>query len=388
MLNEYAILYLEINIVALVLVCIILHKTSGLSKMVAQRNFAMSAGMEMLFFIFDTICVLTNEHVLNFNFGFINDDFIRFTCKTLYFLSSAWMCYFWFIYFELVRDSAFFKEKKHRWLTSTALWVMGALLIFNIFSGFMFYIDENGVYRRGSFFWLAYLFSYIYVAVACGRTIHALVTKSYQGDRRTIVLHTLFPLGPGIAGIIQYFYPRLPVACVTMSLTTLLFYMLWTDQLISLDPLTGLNNRKQLFHYYDHWSRNHGSDEIMYILMIDANKFKSINDNYGHIMGDQALKNIAEALRVACKSLPKRGNIARYGGDEFAVLFESADPGTAIMIKKKINEALKAVNERTGLPFELTVSTGVSFTDGSLTAKELIDKADEDMYEEKSAYSR
>ena len=386
--NEYAILYLEINIVALVLVSIILHKTAGLSKMVAQRNFVLSAGMELLFFTFDTISVLTNEHFFHFDFGFVNDDFVRFTCKSLYFFSSAWMGFFWFIYFELVRGSAFFGKKSNRRLASLPLWFMGVLLIFNIFYGFLFYIDESGVYRRGPFFWVAYLFSYIYIAVACGRTILALFKKSYRGDRQTLILHTLFPLGPGLAGIIQFFYPRLPVACVTMSLTTLLFYMLWTDQLISLDPLTGLNNRKQLLHYYDHWSKNHGSGELMYILMIDANKFKSINDNYGHIMGDQALKNIAEALRVACKLLPKRGNIARYGGDEFAVLFESNDPSLAILVRKKINEALKAVNERTGLPFELTASTGISFTDGSLTLKELIDKADEDMYAEKSAYSR
>ena len=131
--NEYAILYLEINIVALTLVLIILHKTAGLSKMVAQRNFAMSIGAEMMFFIFDTISVLTNEGFFHFDIGFINDDFVRFTCKTLYFFSSAWMCYFWFIYFELVRDSDFFRKKKNRWLTSTALWIMGIILIFNIY---------------------------------------------------------------------------------------------------------------------------------------------------------------------------------------------------------------------------------------------------------------
>ncbi|MCR5721918.1 MAG: GGDEF domain-containing protein [Lachnospiraceae bacterium] len=175
---------------------------------------------------------------------------------------------------------------------------------------------------------------------------------------------------------------------MTMALTTLLFYLAWIDELISLDPLTGLNNRTQLDHFYDHWTKNHNDGELLYVLMIDANKFKSINDSLGHIQGDQALKNIAEALRVACKSLPKRANISRYGGDEFAVLFESTGPGTSAKLEKNIRETLEKVNEQTDIPFKLTVSIGSSYTDGSLTLKELIYKADEDMYEEKSDYAR
>ncbi len=74
---------------------------------------------------------------------------------------------------------------------------------------------------------------------------------------------------------------------------------------------TGLNNCKQLNHFYDHWVKNHSSGETICLLMIDANKFKSINDNYGHIEGDKGLKNIAEALRLACRGLPKRAIIVK-----------------------------------------------------------------------------
>lgn len=388
MINEYAVLYLEINLVSIALVSIILYKTNGLSKMVAQRNFALSIAAEIIFFASDTLFVMINEGIININLGVINNNTVRFACKEIYFFASAWMCYFWFIYFELVRDAAFFREKKNIMLTSTAVWVFFLILFANIFTGFLFRVDEKGTYVRGSLFYVAYIFSYIYVAVACLRTFHLLHTKAYTTDRRIIVLHSLFPLAPGLAGIIQYFYPRMPVACVTMAITTLLFYHTWIDQLISLDPLTGLNNRKQLDHFYEHWGKNHNEGDLLYILMIDANKFKYINDNFGHIQGDQALKNIAEALRISCKSLPKRANISRYGGDEFAVLFEDSGPGTSVKLEKSIRETLEKVNEQTDIPFKLTVCIGSSYTDGSLTLKELIDKADEDMYEEKSAYAR
>ncbi len=86
--------------------------------------------------------------------------------------------------------------------------------------------------------------------------------------------------------------------------------------------------------------------------------------------------------------LSKRVNIARYGGDEFAVLFESDDPKEAERLKANIRESLKEINERTHVPFELTVSIGHASTDGDLKLKELIDKADEAMYEEKEASRR
>ena len=119
--------------------------------------------------------------------------------------------------------------------------------------------------------------------------------------------------------------------------------------------------------------------------MIDANKFKSINDTYGHIQGDNALKNIAEALRLGCRTLPKRANIARYGGDEFAVLFESGIPDEALALESAIRDNLVRVNLRSHIAFDLTVSIGHASSDGSLSLKELINIADEAMYAEKQS---
>ena len=117
--------------------------------------------------------------------------------------------------------------------------------------------------------------------------------------------------------------------------------------------------------------------------MIDANKFKSINDTYGHIRGDPALKNIAQALRQGSRVLPVRTDIARYGGDEFAVLFESENADDGQLMKNAIIEALQDINKRTEIPFDVTVSIGLASSDGRMSLKELIEKADEAMYEEK-----
>ncbi len=88
-------------------------------------------------------------------------------------------------------------------------------------------------------------------------------------------------------------------------------------------------------------------------------------------------------MRPGCRRLPKRANIARYGGDEFAILIEAEDPEETNLLKETIKEKLIAVNTDTGIPFDLTVSIGIASSDGSSTLKDLIVKADEDMYKTK-----
>ncbi len=204
-----------------------------------------------------------------------------------------------------------------------------------------------------------------------------------MNEKKTLEVILLFPIAPGGAGILQFIYPRLPIACGVLALTTALLYLNWIDQLISLDPLTGLNNRKQMKHFYQSWTKGRSDTSTIYLLMIDANKFKTINDTYGHVEGDRALRNIAEALRLGCRDLAKRANISRYGGDEFSVMFEASGREECEKLKEAIKEKLALINKETEVPFELTVSIGIASSSGNLTLKQLICDADEDMYEEK-----
>ena len=142
----YTLLYTEINLAAIILVGIIGFKTNGLSKMVAQRNFAMSIGAEVFFFLSDTLYVM-GVHDL-FPCGTV---MIMLT-KTVYFFSTALMCYFWFIYFEYIQGSSFVEDRRRMQLASIPIYIMAGLLLVNVFTGILFYVDDAGVYRRGTFF--------------------------------------------------------------------------------------------------------------------------------------------------------------------------------------------------------------------------------------------
>ena len=136
----YAISYLEINIISVVLIAIVKYKTKGLSKMVAQRNFAMSIHALMWFFLSDTFYVMMKCGILPYN------RIAVMVTKEIYFFSTTLMCFFWFVYFEYIQDFPFVKSIRRIRIASVLVWIMGLLLIVNCFTGILFYVDSNNVY--------------------------------------------------------------------------------------------------------------------------------------------------------------------------------------------------------------------------------------------------
>ena len=374
----YALVYLEINLMAVVLIGIILRKSSGLSRMVAQRNFAMTIYAEMLFFLSDTVAVMITSGVLPLGAAGLM------AAKEIYFFSTTLMCFYWFVYFEYLQGSPFVQNRRSIWLSSALVWVMGILLIINLFTGILFYVDAEGHYHRGRFFAVQYLLSYVYVFFTCFRAFLGLFDEKKRSRRKQLRALALFPLAPAVAGIVQFLYPQLPLACATLSIATLVMYMMWIDDMISVDPLTRLNNRKQLVFHYEQWQKGNDPNDA-WLLMIDANKFKQINDTYGHIQGDAALVRIADALRNACNGLTKRANIARFGGDEFVVFVSEDSPEQISRLCEKIRAELKSLNEAAHSPYDLTVSIGTTRVKRGVTLKDAIAEADRKLYEEKKA---
>ncbi|MBR4719548.1 MAG: diguanylate cyclase [Lachnospiraceae bacterium] len=375
--TTYVILYCEINLFAIALIGIIRYKTKGLSKMVAQRNFAMTIDCQMLFFVSDTLSVMLRSGVLPYDPKFV------IILKELYFFATVLMCYFWFVYFEYLQDSPFVKNRKRVIISSFLVWIMVILLIVNLFTGILFYVDSNGVYQRGPLFIIQYALSYVYVFVSCIRALIGVFDKRKISKRDQLIVLALFPVGPAIAGLLQFKYPELPFACVALSLCTLIMYLNWLDQMISVDPLTRLNNRKQLKYYFDHSVPNPVEGVQQYLMIIDANKFKKINDTYGHIEGDAALVRIADALRSGCRKHRYRANIARYGGDEFVILANADSEEMLESLKTRIREELSRLNAESGVPYELTVSIGTTKVEHGQSLGALIAAADEEMYKEK-----
>ena len=375
--TTYAIMYLELNLAAVILVGIVYHKSNGVSKMVAQRNFVMAIIAEIVFFLSDTAFVLSMRGFFPYSRLIIMLE------KSAYFFSTTIMCYFWFVYFEHLQESPFVQKRKNVYISSALVWLMGILLIVNAFTGILFYVDGTGAYVRGPIFICQYYISYSYVLYTCMRAFIGLFKTKNPVRRKTLMMLALFPVAPAVAGIIQFIYPSIPLACVTLSLATLVLYLNWIDAMISMDPLTKLTNRKTLSFFHEQWLQNENDPTDLYLMILDANKFKSINDTYGHLEGDAALIRIAEALRIGCTAYKKRTNIVRFGGDEFVVLVWTNDGGVIDMLKDSINAQLARLNAEAKAPYELTLSMGVAKGTKEMPLKDLIEHADEELYKEK-----
>lgn len=177
----------------------------------------------------------------------------------------------------------------------------------------------------------------------------------------------------------------------TIAMSLLLLYMmaLYNDnqnELISLDPLTRLNNRNELTGYLWYKLSTPMRGRIC-ILMMDMNRFKSINDTYGHVEGDQALIAVASCLRKACGGVPGRPFIARYGGDEFIVVMETESDLDAEHLCDYIHMTLAVENHRLKKPYNLSISIGwVRNEQNNRSIKKLLRRADIELYEKKRQF--
>jgi diguanylate cyclase (GGDEF)-like protein len=149
------------------------------------------------------------------------------------------------------------------------------------------------------------------------------------------------------------------------------------------DALTGLPNRtlmlERLKHAYARGLRTSGTCAVLFV---DLNRFKRINDTYGHQIGDELLVAVAERLLTL---LRPSDTVARMSGDEFAILCEDLDdPSRADEIAVRIDEALASPFLLSGIEVQMTASIGIAFTgQGSDSPVALIRDADLAMYKSK-----
>ncbi|MET8220416.1 putative bifunctional diguanylate cyclase/phosphodiesterase [Streptomyces hirsutus] len=149
------------------------------------------------------------------------------------------------------------------------------------------------------------------------------------------------------------------------------------------DPLTGLPNRQWLLERI--WTAlddAERADARPTLMLIDLDRFRSVNDTLGHLAGDRLLLQIADRLRLA---LPRGAEAARLGGDEFAVLLPVSDSTTsATRVARSLVSALSSPLDLDGLTLVLEASAGVAvFPDHALDAEGLLRRADVAMYQAK-----
>jgi diguanylate cyclase (GGDEF)-like protein len=151
-----------------------------------------------------------------------------------------------------------------------------------------------------------------------------------------------------------------------------------TDQLASLDPRAGTNNRRafeeRMRKELDELS--YGDRDALAVVMIDLGNFKSVSANYGRVIGDQMLTEVASALDAASR---EEDCVARLGGDEFAIVAPGVDAESARALAERLVDAVREALEVTDLPSNEQVRPSAGFALYGMhgrTTDELVTAAD------------
>ena len=295
----------------------------------------------------------------------------------LYYTLNPFICFLWCLYTDNYINRNTARIKKTALLISAPAFINMILSVASMFTNVLFYIDDKGVYHRGTLFGYMALTSLFYLMYAM---IYAIVNHKKLLAKEYVVL-LAFPIPPLIGGVLQslFYGVSLIWACVTISL--LLIFINFQNAQLGKDHLTGLYNRRALDSFLQ--SKVQGNTrKLVAGVMIDLNSFKEINDTYGHECGDRVLQYTAEILQ---KTFRKNDFVARFGGDEFVVIMEINSKDDLSKVIDRLHENTDQFNSRDMLPYKIDLSVGYDYASPEQRMSgEFLKHIDSLMYQDKN----
>jgi diguanylate cyclase (GGDEF)-like protein len=250
------------------------------------------------------------------------------------------------------------------------------MMVVNFFVPIIFSIDENNVYARGPWFMIKNILEV--VLMADGVIIYLISLFRSGGIKFYPVLQFVWPIF--ICVCLQMFFYGISTIWVGIAVGYTNLMLALQNENIFIDKLTGLYNR----YYLDKILGELKRKRKIAMMMLDMNGFKSINDNFGHSQGDEALVLLADILE---KTVGAEGTVTRFAGDEFVILLNTEKKNVVEKCKAQIKENLDEFNKSSQKNYKLSASIGFGVFDLSESSVDQILKIiDKRMYEDKKAY--
>lgn len=284
---------------------------------------------------------------------------------------------FWCLFVDFRTNGSMERlKRKTRWLgTLTALLL--ATLVVNLFgNGIAFSISAENRYARGPVNTIVSAVLFLYYG-------ESIVTAAKS--RRDRLSAAVFPVYcfvvPCMIGtFLQSRFYGLAVGWLSVAMAFVFVNLQMQNYNSYIDEMTGLFNRKYLNSCLDRIYRSKARGA--YGVMLDANNFKRINDEYGHLVGDRAIQEIGG---IIARAVPENAVAMRISGDEFIILFEDGAPDALEETQRSIRENIRRFNETTGEPYRLSLSMGGAEYDGKST-EGFLSAMDKAMYAAKKEF--
>lgn len=271
-------------------------------------------------------------------------------------------------------------NKIFRLLTLLPVMLVVTSAIVNIFFPILFTIDSNNQYVRGNIGFYV-IFGVTYLFMLLGFLIAYTQRKTARSQLLGSTIWFIIPVI--VASITQAILKGTSLLWIGTAIGIVLLYLSLQDEQAMMDELSGLFTRQYMNKYVRDKIQVSNSKNWLVGIMIDVDKFKKINDTFGHCVGDNVITRIGQILTVSIDS--SKGMSARYGGDEFVVLTMISKREEIQLILDKILKNLELLNRSNALPLNINISMGFTeYKDGDNIDK-FINRMDKEMYKKKQS---
>ena len=379
---EYFLHYLESNIVCLIIFSIMLaHDILNKERQEKQLKYDHTLVAFMAYFVSDTLWAAVTVGVIpttRTSLALVNFS---------NYLIIAVVTYAWLCYVMAVEEVPKRNRPLNRFAVVFPFLITTLALVIVYFVAPNALIDEDNT-PRFAYYAFQNAVPLVYVTAVIFYSLRKVKSETIIGEKRKHLYIGFFPLIVIAGGLVQVLWlPSASIFCSSCTVFMLIFYIRSMEKQISIDPLTGLNNRGQLARYISQGSSAH-KDLNTYVLMIDVNDFKRINDTYGHAEGDRALVLVAEVLKRIADGSSMPSFLGRYGGDEFILIVHSLNDRDVEQLITSIREQIESDCFLQQTPYVLFVGIGYDKLVGERDSfQKCIQRADHKLYLDKE-YSK
>ncbi len=299
--------------------------------------------------------------------------------NTMLFVNNVVFAMLWVLYADL-RLRKFGSKSTRKYLFTFLPGLLTILMVVvNLFTPIFFGVDENNVYYRGKWFILTYVVTYFYLVWGM---VAAYFVRQKE-DKYVFLPAITFLIPISIASILQFVFQGISLLWVGGSIGLMSAYMSLQDERAAIDPLSGVFTRHYMNQYLDMQCKKSGDNRISGI-MLDIDKFKSINDQYGHLIGDEVIRKFGGLLRRAVNG---RGIVFRYAGDEFVVVVVNRSKEEMLKLISDIHGGMEKVNAEDNV-YKIACSLGyATYVPGEKTSH-FLKRMDDAMYTNKNNKKR
>lgn len=344
-------------------------------RIVQTNQFDEKAYNFMLIVAFIATINETLSFIIDARPGFIF-HILQYISNTISSASSGIIGYCWCLFVEYHIHRNFKRIKKKSRILAVPLIIATILIFINLLgTGIIFEISKENVYTRGPMNFILYIFVFVYY-------IESIYTV--QKAKSDSILVEFFPIYffiiPCMIGtMIQGFFFGISTVWLCVAIAFIIVYIEIQISISFIDDLSGLYNRKYMNHYLDKLQND--KTKHVYGFLMDINDFKTINDIYGHLKGDQAIIQFGKILQ---HSIDKDSVAIRMGGDEFVIFAILKSNEEALALKKRIEQNVRQFNTNSTEPFHLSFSIGMAKYSGNIET--FLSSMDDSMYEAKNMH--